>query len=309
MNTQTITRKSSVNRAFYAFGTLNYIRAFGSCDENAVCIAMQRVLEIEGRTSLYKEGNDIAGVNANSGKGFTPVHHDVIKILSKAKEFSKLSEGAFDITIHPLSELWKNARSSGVEPSEKKIGKALSLVSYKELFLNENSSSAALRKAGQAVDLSGMIRGYAADEAKRILAQNNVGSAIINIGGNVVSVGTGPNGEPWQACVPNPLSQSGQTIGTVSTTDKAVSTYINRHNRMINPQTGRPVQTPTLSVTAVCASAAAADALSTALFTLGIDDGMKLLKKADAQAVFITADDIIVTAGLAENFKFVKALK
>jgi thiamine biosynthesis lipoprotein len=172
----------------------------------------------------------------------------------------------------------------------------------------------ALKKTGQSLDLGGIAKGYAADEVRHILTKNGVKSAMINLGGNIVAIGRRPDGKPWQIGIQNPLQPTGIYLGVISAEDKTVVTsgcnerfFMKdgvRYHHIIDPRTGKPAQSGLLSVTAVCKNSAEADALTTALFILGQEKGLKLLKKFKAEAIFVKEDlSVFATPGLAKCFE------
>jgi len=305
-----------IDRCFNALGTVNYIKIYNCENEEIIDLAVNRVFEIEQMMSAFKENSDIGRINRNSGNGLTEVHQDTLKLLNRAAEFSKMSSGAFDVTIRPLVELWGIGKKQNFIPEKHEISKVKKLVNYNDILLDNAGSSAALKHPGQAVDLGGIAKGYAADEVRRILNENNIVNALINLGGNIVTMGTRPDGTPWQVGVQNPLAPTGKYAGTLGLSDKTIVTsgsnerfFIKdgiRYHHIIDPRTGKPAQSSLLSVTAVCDCSMDADALTTALFILGIERGLELLEKLQAQAVFITeSHKIIITAGLRENFKVI----
>lgn len=146
------------------------------------------------------------------------------------------------------------------------------------------------------------------------MTENGVENALINFGGNIVTLGTHPNGRPWEIGIQNPLESTGVYLGSLSVVNQTVVTsgsneqfFIKdgvRYHHIIDPRTGSPAQSDLLSVTAVCSSSVDADALTTALFVLGPDEGLELLKPLNAEAIFITNDlKIFVTVGLIGAFR------
>lgn len=302
-----------VIKTFPALGTINTIHLFDSRRADALERAVERVMEIEDRMSAFKTDSDISKISRMAGTGFVEIHKDTFQLLRKAMEYSRLSDGAFDITVRPLVELWGINKKGDYVPSDGEIDKGISLVDFRNIELDAKTCSAALKKPGQQLDLGGIAKGYAADEVRRILLKNGARSAIINLGGNVVAVGRKPDGSPWQVGIQNPLSPTGQYIGVLTVSDKTIVTsgsnerfFIKdgvRYHHILDPRTGRPVQNSLLSVTAVCTCSADADALTTALFVLGPEKGLELLRKVKAEAIFIGDDlTVTVTPGLINQF-------
>lgn len=314
MNLRKRTEVKYIDRCFNALGTINYIKIFNFENEEIIDAAVNRIFEIEKVMSAFKERSDIGRINKNAGGGFTAVCQDTIILLKRALEFSQMSSGAFDITVRPLVELWGIGKKKNFVPDKREIRETIKLVNYRDILIDSEQSCAALRHPGQAVDLGGIAKGYATDEVRRILLENNVTNALINLGGNIEVIGTRPDGLPWQVGVQNPLASTGKYIGTIGLLDKTIVTsgsnerfFIKngiRYHHIIDPRTGDPAQSSLLSVTVVCDRSVDADALTTALFVMGIEPGMELVTKLQVQAVFITEGlDVIVTSGLKDSFK------
>lgn len=302
-----------INRDFYALGTINCIKVFDSAEIAVLDMALKRINSIERQMSAFLPDSDIVGITKNAGNGYVNVHEDTFRLLERGLLFSKLSQGAFDMTVRPLVELWGIGKKLNHIPREEDIKNALKLVSYKDLLLDKKHLRAKLKSPGQAIDLGGIAKGYAADEVKRILNENNINNALINLGGNVLTMGRRPDGGPWQIGIQNPLAPTGSPLGRLALTDKTIVTsgsnerfYIKdgiRYHHLLDPRTGKPARSSLLSVTVITDCSTDADALTTAVFVLGIEAGLPLLNKYRAEAVFITDQlGIYLTEGLKDMF-------
>lgn len=303
----------AIEKTFSGLGTVNHIRAYGS-NEKVMETAVARVAEIECRMSAFLADSDLSRLSRSAGKGFQPVHPDTYRLIQKAVAFSALSQGAMDITIRPLVELWGINKKGNFIPSDNQIKAALNFVNYRDIRFDDEHTAITLERPGQSLDLGGIAKGYAADEVKRILQENGVKSALVNLGGNVTALGARPDGSPWRIGIQNPLAPTGEYIGVLSVQDRAVVTsgtnerfFIRdgvRYHHILNPETGKPAQSPFLSATVVCSSSADADALTTALFVLGPERGTALLEKFHAQAIFVAEDlSVTITRGLFADFE------
>lgn len=307
-----------VERSFFSLGTLNHIKIFNCKDELLLDMAQNRVNEINDRMSAFKPDSDISKINSNSGKGFADIHEDTFKLLARSIEFSQITSGAFDITIRPLVQLWGIGKKNNFIPSEAETENAKKLVNFKDIVLDYANCRAMLMNPNQCIDLGGIAKGFAADEVKRILVERNVDSAIINLGGNIITIGNRPDGSPWQIGIQNPLSSRGVYVGILELSDKTVVTsgsnerfFIKdgiRYHHILDPRTGKPANPSILSVTAVTSCSMDADAITTALFILGTEAitaiRSKLSDSVGFESVFITKDlEIILSEGLKESFK------
>lgn len=308
-------------KTFIAMGTVNALTVFckDTCAhfdqaEGALKKAAAKVNELEDRLSVFKEGSDISRVNRSAGIRPQKVCRETFELLLRAKNFSALSGGAFDITTRPLSNLWNFGKKDCQTAEQKEVKKAMRLVNYRDLILDESNLTAFLHRTEQSVDLGGIAKGYAADEVKRILRECGIKSALINLGGNIVTLGTRPDGEDWHIGIQNPLAERGQFIGTIPVREGTVVTsgsnerfYMKngiRYHHILDPRTGCPVQNGLLSVTVLCENSADADALTTALFVLGPEKSDPLLRATGAQAAFITEKlDLFMTGDMMRQFE------
>lgn len=299
---------------FEALGTLNYIKLYDDASQNILEQAVKRVLEIDDMMSAYKEYSDISLINGNAGNGFTNINRDTLHLLNRSLQFSRMSEGAFDITVRPLIDLWGIGKKANYIPDEESIRHTLQFVNSHNLILDHINTRAALSQKGQSLDLGGIAKGYAADEVKRILLENNIQNAIINLGGNIVTLGNRPDGSSWRIGIQDPFSSTGNHIGILRVQNKTIVTSgVNerffvkdgvRYHHILDPRSGKPAQNSLMSVTAILDCSMDADALTTALFVLGMEKSTKLLKLLNAEAIFITnTKDVFVTEGLKGDFE------
>lgn len=261
-------------------------------------------------------GGDVNAINDSAGEKSVAVSSDTIKVLQRAEYMSKLSDGAFDITIGPLSKAWAISSDDPHVLSDSQIKKLLPLVDNSNVVLHAKKSLVSLKGKNQQIDLGGIAKGYAGDMVAQIYHKYGITSACANLGGNVVAVGNRPDGSQWSVGIQNPRGDNGEYIGYVKVSDCAVVTsgdyqryFIKngkRYCHILNAKTGKPANTGLMSVTIVCKSSIDADGLSTAVFALGMDQGKKLLKEyGKAEAIFITADKkIYITDGLKSTFTF-----
>jgi FAD:protein FMN transferase len=310
--------KEYMEKSFFALGTLNIIRVFDRSDEDLLDLCAQRVLQVDDLMSAFKPQSDIARLNQNAGAGSVEMHEDTFGLLRRSLMFSELSDGAFDITVRPLTELWSVGKKGDHIPSDEEILRTKKSVDYKNLALDEKTHRAALKDAGQAVDLGGIAKGYAAEEVKDILLRHGVKSALINLGGNILTIGAGPEGHPWKSGIQNPIAPTGQYLGVINAVGKTIVTsgsnerfFIKdgiRYHHILDPRTGFPAQTGLLSVTAICDCSTDADALTTSIFVLGPERGMALASMFSAEVVFVTENyEVIASNGLKDTFRLLNS--
>lgn len=275
---------------------------------------VERLREIENLMSANLPESEVGLINGAAGKSAVKISSDTFNVIETALYYSQLTNGAFDPTIGPLVNLWGIGTDKARIPSNKEIERSLRLVDYRTVILDKEQQSVKLPYAGQALDLGGIAKGYAADEAKRILKANGITSAIVNIGGNIMTLGTRPDGNPWRIGVQDPLGPRNSYIGIIQLIDETAVTSGNyeryfeiggkRYHHILNPFTGYPSRSGLLSATIITKRSIAADALSTAVYVLGLDRGMELVESLPGiEAIFVTDDfKIYLTKGIIQRF-------
>ncbi len=297
-------------------GTIISQKIYGAQAKAASEAVLRKIKKLEAKLTINAPGGEINQLNNNAGLKIVTLSKETISLLKKATQISKLSEGAFDITVGPLVKLWKIGSNDFRIPSKQAIATALKLVSYQDLQIT--GQTARLAEQGQLVDLGGIAKGYAGEVATTIFQEYQIKSAFVNLGGNVVAVGSKPDGKAWRIGIQNPRGPKGSYIGIVAVKNKSVVTSGDyerffekngqRYHHLLDPHTGVPAKTGLLSVTIVANSPTVADALSTAVFILGLEKGWQLVTnypELSPEAIFITTDKkIYVTSGLKKTFIF-----
>jgi thiamine biosynthesis lipoprotein len=232
--------------------------------------------------------------------------------VQTAQHYSQLSEGAFDITIGPLVNLWGIGKKEEV-PSQAAIDSTKVLIDYRKLQIGASAGTIGLPEMGMSIDLGAIAKGYAGDEAARIFKEYGVKNGIISLGGNVVVVGTRPDGKPWRVGIQNPFKPIGNYAAVVEETDKTVVTsgtyeryFIKdgkRYHHILDPSTGYPADNGLASVSIIADKSIDADALSTTVFLLGPEKGMGLVDDLpNVECIMITNDKkITVSSGLQDK--------
>ncbi|MDR1014824.1 MAG: FAD:protein FMN transferase [Coriobacteriales bacterium] len=285
----------------------------GAQAEAAYRKAVAELGRLEGLLSFFLPTSDIARINANAGKARVEVHRETRAVLECAQRFSGLSESAFDVTLAPLIDLWRRRGGEGRVPAQDEIEQALSCVGMR--FLELRGDTAYLSREGCAIDLGGIAKGYAADRCIELYRANGVGSAFVNLGGNVKVLGEAEGGRRWAIGLQHPDEPRGTCFGLLLMSGRSVVTsggyerYVvvdgRRYHHILDPRTGRPVESGLKAATVVCEDSMAADALSTAAYVRGLDEGLALVAaQTDTDAVFVTEkNEVLVTRGLKDCFQ------
>ena len=265
--------------------------------------AFAEFARIDNLTNKFAEKNlsdpeisDVYRVNKNAGVKPVQVSEDTLAMIERSNYFAGLCDGAFDVTVGPVMDLWGFGQTQYHVPSEKELKQKLALVEYRRLVVNKVQKTVFLPGKGMKIDLGGIAKGYATDMVVQKLRQMGIKSAMINVGGNIYALGSKPDGAPWRVGIQDPRDEK-KIIAVLSVKDTAVVSsgdyeryFIRdgvRYHHILDPATGKPARKVT-GTTILAPSATDADVLSTAIFVLGVGPGSKFVKKIpNVKAVFV----------------------
>lgn len=252
--------------------------------------------------SKTKENSDVYKLNNNSNK-FLEVSDQTVEVIEKSIEFSKKTNGAFDITVEPLLSLWDFKAKAPKVPDQKSIEKELLKIDYNNIVIDKNRI---MLKNNAQIDLGGIAKGYIADKLKEFLEEKGVKKAIINIGGNIVLIGE----NKFNIGIQKPFSNTGEALITVAASDCSIVTsgnyqrYFEKdgkiYHHIIDTSSGYPVNNNLSSVTVISEFSVDGDCLSTACYSLGLNDGLEFVNSLDGvEAVFVDENNkITISDGL-----------
>ena len=251
---------------------------------------------IEAAMSTWIEASEISRLNAAAAGETIPLSRDTRAVLATSRRFHELTAGAFDVTCRPLLELWRRAADEGRLPSPEAIAAARAASSWELLALGEEGATKGAASAR--VDLGGIAKGYAVDEAIQVLRARGLAGGLVEIGGDLAVFGSGPDGGPWSIAVRDPRREG--IWGTLLLREGAVCTSGNyarfveiageRHSHIVDPRDGRPADRAA-SVTVVAPDATTADAWATALAVLGPAGLSRLPADGSVQALLVGLGD------------------
>ena len=287
------------SRTGFYFDTVISIALYDTDDEQILdaCDALMR--QCEDSLSRTLEGSDIWKINHSSGSSVT-VSADTAALIETALSYCELSGGVFDISIAPVIDLWDfHQENDPVPPDAEAIQSALSHVDYRKVRVSGNDVLLADPEGG--IDLGAIAKGYISDKLKELLVSRGVNSAMINLGGNVMTIGVKPDGSDWKIGIRKPFSDAADLAAVVSVHDQSVITsgtyeryfiYEGRlYHHILDPSTGYSFDNGLTSVSILSESGTMGDALSTTCFALGLEEGMNLIENTpEAEALFITED-------------------
>lgn len=263
------------------------------------------------KSELYKLNHrkDTSDKDTNTDRQTTPypvsgtadtwhISEDLAALLSEGLDITRESDGAFDIAIAPLTSLWDFTAEDPKVPDDAAIQKALPLCSSDGVTIDGQDIT--LPSDDIQFDVGAIAKGYISDRLKDFLVKKGVKSAIINLGGNVLCIGSKPDGTPFKIGIQKPFADRNETEAVMDITGKSVvsSGIYERcfkqggklYHHILNPKTGYPYDNSLISVTIISDQSVDGDALSTTCFALGLEDGLKFAEKKGVQAVFITED-------------------
>lgn len=293
----------------FLMDTIIDITAYGPGAEEAVKASFIEFQRLHTLTNNFDDNSQVSRINQMAGKSKVVVDPDLVYIVNHSQELSSKLEGAFDVTIGPLTQLWGIGRKGEYIPSQGEIEKALALVNYRIIEIDNIENTIYLPKEGMLLDLGGIAKGYAVDKVIEMLKAKGITSALVNAGGDVRVIGNKPDGKPWRIGVQHPRQSDGvsaklsltewDTMETSGDYQRFIEKDGIRYSHIIDPRTGWQPRA-VASVTTVNNNSGDGDIIGTAIFILGTEKGLNLLKNFPGnEAIIITIDGkTIITPGL-----------
>ena len=309
----TLASKSSdpIQRTDFLLNTFVDIKIYDSDDTTILDDAMAICKDYESRFSRTIESSEIYELNHRPADQQTfELSDETARLLEIALRYCEVSDGAFDITIEPVSSLWDFTSGEAVIPAASDIDAAVRKTGYENLLLDGNTLT--FLSPDTTIDLGAIAKGFIADEIKDYLVDAGVESAVINLGGNVLCVGEKPDGSAFKIGLQKPFAETSETFATAAIKDMSVVTsgVYERHfevdgknyHHILDPKTGYPYDNGLISVTILSESSADGDGLSTTCFSLGLEDGMELVESLDGvYACFIDEEyNVYYSDGMEE---------
>ena len=257
--------------------------------------AYRRIKQLDEILSDYQAESEISRLSARAGSGPVQVGPDLFDILTRSRRFWVLTDGAFDVTMAPVGRLWRRARREGKLPEPGLLAEALKLVGAQNMILDPERRTVQLDRVGMKLDVGGIAKGYASQAAIEVLRSHGISRALVAGAGDIVVGDAPPDAKGWKVAIA-PLDPSGEkeprmihlvnaAVSTSGDAERFVVIGGKRYSHIVNPKTGLGV-TDRASVTVVAEDGATADALSTAIYLLGQERGMKLAASVPRHAVY-----------------------
>lgn len=295
-----------------------------SRDTGKKCIgaAFEQIRKVDGLMSDYKSDSEISLVNREAAERAVEVSESTYEVLRRSVEFSKLTDGAFDITVGPLMALFRQAKQKGIPATAEQIAEAKSRVGFEKLTLDSEKRTVRFAIGGMSLDLGGIAKGYAIDKAVEAAQQSGALGAMVDIGGDIRCFGSPPEGrDHWLVGVQDPSAATegiggGRLLLILKANNVAVTTsgdyqqYVmiegKRQSHIMNRETGKSAEGLS-SVTIITDNATDADALATSVTVLGAEDGLALIeKRPQTEAILITSGpkyEVTKTSGAAKYIR------
>jgi len=245
----------------------------------------RRLERLNAFMSTYRTDSDVSRFNTSTSTGWFPVSRDTAVVVAAAQRISRMTRGAFDVTVAPLVDLWHFGPGNGEfrVPTEEQIQSAKQRVGFENLDVRLDPPALRKRRADLAIDLSAIAKGYAVDQVAAYLESRGIDGFLVEIGGETRTKGSKADGQPWRVGIERPDATRLAVLRAIELGDRAIATsgdYRNffvmdgkRYSHEIDPRTGRPIEFRLALVSVVAESCMTADALATAIMVLGVQDG------------------------------------
>ena len=294
LNQYKTTKDQLVTISGTTMGTSYHIKLAPTAKINLSSLKKQinsRLVDIDNKMSTYKKDSEVSSFNRYSSGSWMPISAETMMVIDAAQETSLLSNGAFDITIGKLVNLWGFGPTINIDaiPDVNAIQTLLSQVGYNKLTLRQDPP--ALRKSSEAVylDLSAIAKGFAVDAIAKLLLENQINNFLVEIGGEIITHGHKQQQQPWVIGIESPVAEQRSIRKRLFLQDVAMATsgdYRNyfehqgtRYSHTIDPATGYPIKHHLVSVTVIENSCMRADALATAIMVMGPEKGLEFAEQ------------------------------
>lgn len=279
--------------------------------QSAARAAYDRIAALEDIMSDYRPTSELSRLSAKAGGPAVKISPEMLFILGKSQDLSRRSDGAFDVTVGPVVKLWRKARKSGIMPSKDELAAALRLVGWRKLRIDAKAGTVKLDTPGMQLDLGGIAKGYACDEAIRVLKQRGIASALVEMGGDIVVSSAPPGKKGWRIEIANatvdcrgeafadkPVAVAGSAcecfaptlsnaaVSSSGDTEQYVEIGGRRYSHIVDPRTGLGL-TDRIAVTVIAPNGVTSDGLSTAISVLGAKRGITLAHTYPRVSVYI----------------------
>lgn len=293
----------------FAMGTYMKLTAYGEQAERALELSKDKIKELEALWSVTDENSDIYKVNHSDGRPI-PISRETGEVLSFALNMAGETEGALEPTVFPIVTAWGFISGDYRIPDKEELEGLLQYVDYKKVSLEKNQVTLPERME---LDLGAVGKGYTGDILSELLKEQGITSALLDIGGNIQMIGRKPDGSRWRLGIQNPFGEG--SVGVLESGDGAVVTSGNyeryfigedgeQYGHIIDPSTGYPADSGLASVTIIAKEGKLCDALSTAVYVMGLEKGSEYWRETGSFEMLLVTDEneIYLTEGIEDDF-------
>lgn len=302
-------------RTDFSMGTVISEVIYGTEGQAAADSIRQCLTDLENQNLSWRmDTAAVARWNQELAQGGSPsLTLEQQQWLEDSLEICTASDGALDITLHPVIALWGIEEEHPSVPDAEAIQQALEQTGYERLHISEDGKLYADQESCT-IDLGSVGKGIAADEVRSCLEQQRISGAVISIGGTILVYGDKPGGAGWQVGIQHPREGQGSVLGVLTVNQEVIISTSGdyekyfmedgiRYHHIFDPATGRPADSGLVSVTVVSERGIISDGLSTACFVLGYEESLPLLEQYGAEGIFVTSDrKVYLTEGLQDSF-------
>lgn len=299
----------------YAMNTVIEQKWYGESADTVYTGMETKIREIESVLSLHLSQSEIASINENAGVQPVEVSQRTFDLLQRAKELSEQSDGAFDITIAPVVELWGITSDHPHVPTDEELAQAMALMGLEDLVLDEEACTAYLTRPGMAIDLGGIAKGWTADQLREYARELGAERGYVSLGGNLMIIGERPDGDPFKFGLRDPQGDASTYLGTITLEDGCTMATTGgyeryfeedgiRYHHVLDPRTGYPADSDLLSVAVISKDGTLADYLSTTLFVQGLEAAKAAAGSEDYALVMVDQENNVwISGSLRGNFE------
>lgn len=306
--------EKSDNITFFQLDTIISIRLSKAVDSKILEHCEEIVADIHQKMSPELAESEVSKINQNAGKKSVKVSELTFEVIEKSIEYSKMSDGKFDISIRPLITAWSIGNENENIPSDEVLSKLVKKIDYKNIVLDKENTTVFIKEEGCAIDLGGIAKGYSVDLVANYLKNEGIDSGILDFGGNIFALGKKSKDKNWKVGIKNPLNPNSKPFCAVEVADKTVVTsgvyerFFEKNGKIyhhiMDTDNGKPINNGLVSVSVIADSSIDADAMSTMLFTLGLEKGLKKVNEiSEISAIFVNSkSEVFISNNLKDNF-------
>jgi thiamine biosynthesis lipoprotein len=271
----------------------------------AIDAGIKEIQRIEVLISEWQPTTQTSEINCNAGIKPVVVDQELYDLIVRSNRISKITGGAFDISFAAADKIWKFDGSMKRMPTPEEVAASVKKIGYNKIILDPKKHSVFLKEKGMKIGFGAIGKGYAANRARDIMKARGITSGVVNAAGDLIAWGKQPDGKPWYVGIADPaekdkvfswLTANEMAVVTSGNYEKFVEFNGKRYAHIIDPRTGYPVS-GLKSVTIICPNAELSDALATAVFVLGKDEGLRLINQLKGvECLIITDQNELITS-------------